>query len=94
MAFIERIAQEDASGQLKEDFDFLSASYGRLLGGEGTTMPTPQVYTTSSLVGPYFHFGAFQNRVLTNDGQGAEVTGPVPDILINFGVSHASSCFY
>ncbi len=93
MAYVRRISQADATGQLKDDFDFLSGAYGRNL-GENQTVPCPQVYTTSTLIPAYFHFGAVQNAALTNDGKGAAETGPVPHILINFGISDASSCFY
>ena len=91
MAFIARIDHAAATGSLREDFDFISGSYSKM---SGTQVPTPQVYTTSSIVPAYFNFGAVQNRVLTNDGKHDNPTGILPNILVNFAVSHYSSCFY
>jgi hypothetical protein len=91
MAYIERIHEDDAAGSLKDDFDFISGSYSR---GFGATVPTPQVYTTSSIVPAYFNFGRMQNAVLTNDGKHDGPQGSVPNILVNFALSLYSSCFY
>jgi len=91
MAFITRVPEAEATGQLKEDFDFISASYSH---AHGSTVATPQVYTTSSIVPAYFRFGAMQNRVLTNDGRHDGAQGSVPGILINFALSFYSACFY
>jgi hypothetical protein len=57
-------------------------------------MPTPQVYRTNSLVPAYFRFGAVQNRVLTNDGKHDRTEGPAPEILVMFGISMYSACYY
>ncbi len=91
MAYIERIHEDDATGNLKADFDFISGSYSK---GVGSPVPTPQVYTTSSIVPAYFHFGRMQNAVLTNNGKHDGPQGSVPNILVNFALSFYSSCFY
>ena len=91
MAFIERITAGESTGQLKSDFDFISGSYSHAFGAQ---VPTPQVYTTSTIVPAYFNFGAVQNRVLTNDGKHDQPRSVVPGILVNFALSLYSSCFY
>jgi hypothetical protein len=91
MAYIRRVAEDDARGELKTDFDFISGSYSKMI---GTKVPTPQVYTTSSIVPAYFNFGAVQNRVLTNDGAHDHPQGILPNILVNLALSYYSSCFY
>ena len=91
MAFIRLVNENEATGQLADDFAFLSASYSH---AAQTTVPTPQVYHTSSLIPQYFHFGAVQNRVLTNDGKHDRPVGRLPTILVNFAASMFSSCFY
>ncbi len=65
MAHVAIIDEDQATGQVAEDYAFISGSYTH---GFGAHMPTPRVYRPSSLVPAYFHFGAVQNRVLTNDG--------------------------
>jgi hypothetical protein len=90
MAYIQIVGEDEAQGRLAEDYAFLSSSYGR---GRGN-VATPQVYRTNSIVEPYFHFGAVQNRALTHDGTHARRPGPLPDILVNFAVSLYSSCYY
>jgi hypothetical protein len=91
MTHIRRIDERAAEGQLKEDFEYISGSYSHAV---GTRVPTPQVYTTSSIVPAYFRFGAVQNRVLTNNGAHDKPAGQVPNILVNFALSFYSSCFY
>jgi hypothetical protein len=91
MAYIKRVAEEAATGELKTDFEFISGSYSKMIGAK---VPTPQVYTTNSIVPAYFNFGAVQNRVLTNDGAHDQPPGILPTILVNFALSYYSSCFY
>ncbi len=91
MAHIVRIDEQDAEGSLKEDFAYISGSYSNAMGSK---VPTPQVYTTSTIVPAYFHFGAVQNRVLTNNGKHDKPSGKIPNILVNFALSFYSSCFY
>jgi hypothetical protein len=91
MAHIRIVDEAQASGSVAEDYAFLSESYSKIL-GPGT--PTPQVYRTNSILPEYFHFGAVQNRVLTNDGRHDDAGGPVPSILVMFAISLHSSCFY
>jgi len=91
MAYVAIIDEEHASGRLKADYDYIAHSYSAIA---GRAVPTPQVYTASSLIPAYFHFGAVQNAVLTNHGRHDVRQAGVPNILVNFGVSHASSCFY
>ena len=91
MAHIRIVDEAQASGSVAEDYAFLSGSYSKLL-GPGT--PTPQVYRTNSILPEYFHFGAVQNRALTNDGSHDGAEGPVPSILVMFAISLYSSCFY
>jgi hypothetical protein len=91
MAHIRIIDETQATGDVAEDYAFLSNSYSKILGA-GT--PTPQVYRTNSIVPGYFRFGAVQNRVLTNDGEHDADEGPVPGILMMFAISMYSSCFY
>ena len=91
MAHIRIIDENQARGEVADDYAFLSGSYSRIL-GEGT--PTPQVYRTNSIVPAYFRFGAVQNRVLTNDGRHDADEGPVPGILVMFAISMYSACFY
>lgn len=91
MPYIRIIDEEEATGQLAEDYDYLSKSYSRLVGGH---MKTPNVYRTSSVVDAYFRFGALQNRVLTDNGKHTPNDGPLPKILVNFAVALNSSCFY
>lgn len=91
MPYIRFVNEDEATGTVAEDYEYLSDSYSKLV---GATMATPQVYRTSSLVDTYFRFGALQNRVLTNDGQHGKEDGPLPQILVNFGVAINSSCFY
>lgn len=91
MAHIRIVSEQEATGPLKEDYEFISGSYSH---GRGAQVPTPQVYTTSSIVPAYFRFGAVQNRVLTNDGRHDRAMGSVPSILMNFAVSLHSTCYY
>ncbi len=94
MAYIRIVNEDEAQGQLAEDYHYLSRSYSNLLGSQ---VPTPQVYRTHSLVPSYFRLGAVQNRVLTNDGrfdQPRFQQGPVSEILVNFAVALHSSCYY
>lgn len=91
MAYIDIVDESQANGSLKADYTYLSDSYSAI---SGSRVPTPQVYTASSLVPAYFHFGAVQNEVLTNGGRHDLRQAGLPNILVNFGVSHASSCFY
>ena len=91
MAYIGFVNEEDATGQLAEDYAYLKSSYSKLFGSE---IPTPNVYRTASPIDSYFRLGALQNRVLTKDGQHPQEEGPLPRILVNFGVAIYSSCFY
>ena len=91
MAFIPLVSTRDAKGRMAEDYAFISGSYSK---GFGRRIPTPQVYRTSSIVEDYFHFGALENRVLTSDGQHTPIESSVPPMLVNFGVSLYSSCYY
>jgi len=91
MAFIRIVNEDEATGTVAEDYQFLSSSYSAMV---GPNTPTPQVYRTHSLVPEFFRFGAVQNRVLTNNGQHGPDTGPLPSILVNFAVSLHSSCYY
>ncbi len=61
MAHIRIVDENQAEGEVADDYAFLSNSYSGML-GEGT--PTPQVYRINSIVPAYFRFGAVQNRVL------------------------------
>lgn len=91
MAYIRIVNEEEATGSVAQDYEYLSSSYSHWLGAD---TPTPQVYRTSSILPAYFRFGAVQNRVLTNDGAHDRPAGPVPDILVMFAVSMYSACFY
>jgi hypothetical protein len=91
MAYIRIIDEHSATGTVAEDYEFIAGSYSKIL-GQGT--PAPQVYRTSSIVPAYFRFGAIQNRVLTNDGRHDRPRGVVPEILVMFGISMYSACFY
>jgi hypothetical protein len=91
MAYVRIVGEDGAKGTLAEDYGFISDSYSHMLGA-GT--PTPQVYRTSSILPAYFRFGAVQNRALTNDGRHDHPVGPVPEILVMFGISMYSACFY
>ncbi len=91
MAYVRIIDEGQATGALADDYEFLSRSYSA---GSGRQVPAPQVYRTSSIVQPYFKFGAVQHHVLTNSGKHDRPRGPVPDILVNFAVSLHSSCYY
>lgn len=91
MAYIRITNEDEAQGQVAEDYQYLSDSYSH---AAATRIPTPQVYRTSSIDPAHFHFGAVQNRVLTNDGAHDRPSGPVPTILVNFAVSMFSACFY
>ena len=91
MAHIRIVNEDQATGTVAEDYAFISSSYSKMLGSH---MPTPQVYRTNSIVPRYFHFGAVQNRVLTNDGTHDRPAGPLPEILVMFGISLYSACYY
>jgi hypothetical protein len=91
MPHVRIVGEAEATGDVAEDYAFISGSYSKML-GPGT--PTPQVYRTHSIVPAYFRFGAVQNRVLTNDGLHDRDDGPVPGILVMFAVSMYSACFY
>lgn len=95
MAFIRIIDESEATGTVAEDYAYLEDSYASLF---GAPTPTPNMYRTNTIVPEYFRFGAMQNRVLTNNGNFGESNpdqeGPVPGILVMFGVSMYSSCFY
>lgn len=91
MAFIHRIPEAEATGDLKKDFDFISGSYSHI---SQRKVSTPQVYTTNTIVPAYFNFGAVQNRVLTNNGKHDLSQGVLPNILVNFAISFYSACFY
>ena len=88
MAYIRIINEEAATGQLAEDYKFITGNYSKMTGKH---MPTPQVYRTSSILPPYFHFGAIQNKVLMYEGR---PTGPLHDLIVQFGLSMFSSCYY
>jgi hypothetical protein len=91
VAFIRIINEDQATGQLAEDYQYLSDSYSH---AAKTRVPTPQVYRTSSIIPEYFHFGAVQNRVLTHEGAHDREFGPLPTIMVNFATSMFSACFY
>lgn len=91
MAYVRIVSEYEATGSLKEDYEFIAGSYSRLL---GTDVPAPQVYRTATLIPAYFHFGAVQNSVLTNHGEGGNRESPIPNILVNYAVSAHSDCFY
>ena len=94
MAYIRIVNEEEAQGQLAEDYAYLSQSCSTLVGAAVTT---PNVYRTNSIVPAYFHPFTLTNRVLTNDGKFDRPElqqGPVPEFLVNFGVALNSSCFY
>jgi hypothetical protein len=91
MAHIAIISEQAATGSLKEDYEYIANSYSNAF---ETQVSAPQVYTASSLIDEYFHFGAVQNSVLTNHGQHDLRQPGLPNILVNFGVSLASGCFY
>ena len=94
MAYIRIINEDEAQGQLAEDYAYLSYSYSALTGAEVTT---PNVYRTHSIVPDYFRLSTVTNRVLTNDGKfdrpGFQ-EGPAPEMLVNFAVALHSSCYY
>jgi len=91
MAHIRIVNEDEARGSVAEDYGFISDSYSAMLGAR---VPTPQVYRTNSVVPAYFRFGAMQNRVLTNDGKHDRTQGPAPEILVMFGISMYSACYY
>ena len=91
MAFVRIVNEEEATGTVAEDYEFISSSYSHMLGA-GT--PTPQVYRTNRVVPEYFRFGAVQNRVLTDDGRHSRPPGPVPEIMVMFAISMYSDCYY
>ena len=91
MAYIRRIDEQTATGPVKPDFEFISGSYSKMI---TTRVPTPQVYTTSSILPAYFNYGTLLNRVLTNNGKHDRPQGLIPNILVNFALSFYSSCFY
>ena len=94
MAHIRIVNEDEAQGQLAEDYAYLSRSYSNLVGAEVTT---PNVYRTHSIVPAYFRLCTVTNRVLTNDGKFDRPEfqqGPVPEFLVNFAVALHSSCYY
>ena len=94
MAYIRIVNEDEAQGQLAEDYTYLAQSYSTLVGAEVTT---PNVYRTHSIVPAYFHLFTMTNRVLTSDGKFDRPElqqGPAPELLVNFGVALHSSCFY
>lgn len=92
MAYIQLINEDEATGTLKQDYEFLSASYSKMF---GSTIPTPMVYRTASPVPEYFRFGAVQNRVATADGDHNQPPDEtLPTILVNFAVALHSACYY
>ncbi len=91
MAYVRIVNEEEARGTVAEDYGFISDSYSRAFGAR---VPAPQVYRTSSIVPAYFRFGAVQNRVLTNDGKHDLPQGLAPEILVMFGISMYSACYY
>jgi hypothetical protein len=91
MPHVRIVHEDEATGTVAEDYAFISGSYSKMI-GDGT--PTPQVYRTNSIVPPYFRFGAVQNRVLTNDGLHDRPQSPLPEILVMFGISMYSACYY
>lgn len=91
MAYIRLLEENDAQGTVADDFAFLAASYSHF---GGRSVRAPQVYRPASLIPTYFRFGTIQNRVLTADGRHDRPEGSLPRILLNFGVSRSSTCFY
>jgi hypothetical protein len=92
MAHIKIINEDEATGTVAEDYQYLAASYSKMVQMD---MPTPMVYRTSSVVPEYFRFGTLQNRVSTNDGAHDQEDDPeLPGILVNFAVAMHSACFY
>ncbi|MFT4584418.1 MAG: hypothetical protein ACI915_003784 [Gammaproteobacteria bacterium] len=91
MSYIHVIEQQDATGTVAEDYDYLANAYGMIFQCDSFT---PRVYTTSSVIPAYFRYGALQNRVLTGDGTHVNEGGPLPRTLVNFAVAFYSACFY
>ena len=94
MAHIRIVNEDEAQGQLAEDYAYLSRSYSNMVGSEVTT---PNVYRTHSIVPAYFRLGTVTNRVLTNDGRFDRPSwqqGAAPEFLVNFAVALHSSCYY
>ena len=91
MAYVRIIGEDEASGELKRDYEWISETYSKAL---GVATPTPQVYLPNSLLPAYFHLAATHFRVLTDDGRHPEPEVGVPHILVNFAVSMYSACFY
>lgn len=91
MAFVRILRTREVTGQMADDYKFISDSYSKKF---ERRIPAPQVYRTSSIVEDYFHFGALENRVLTNDGQHTPIESSVPPMIVNFAVALYSSCYY
>jgi len=65
-AHIRIMNEDEAQGQVVEDYAYLSRSDFTLVGSEVTT---PNVYRTHSIVLAYFCLFIVANWVLTNDGK-------------------------
>ena len=86
--------EDEAQGQVVEDYAYLSRSYFTLVGSEVTT---PNVYRTHSIVLAYFCLFIVANWVLTNDGKfnrPESQQGQVSEFLVNFAEALDSSCYY
>jgi len=90
MGYIRVINEDEATGTVAEDYTYLAESYGTLFG----FAKTPNVYRTSSLIPSYFRYGTLLNRFITNNGKKPAEGGPLPRVLVNFGVAAFSACFY
>ena len=94
MGYIRMISEEEATGAVAEDYEFIAYSYGNALAG-GNPLPVAAMYRASSIVPPWLRFIADQNRLLTEDGKHyLDSDAAVPRLTVCFAVAMYSSCFH
>ena len=94
MTHIRMIAEDEADGQVADDYEFFAGIYSQ--GDPERRAPIADVFRASSIVPPYCHFTAIQLGLITDQGR-AYLESPdatVPRMVPVFSTAMFSSCFY
>lgn len=95
MAFVRMVSDEEATGQVKEDLDFIGYSYSNALWNNEFYMPAQDIYRASSIVPPWLHLIAEMNGLLTENGAHYCFSdGTVPRLAVGFAVARFNGCFH
>lgn len=94
MTHIRLITEDEATGQVADDYEFISGVYSR--GDAERRTPIADVFRASSIVPAYCHFTRIQLGLITDQGR-AYLESPdatVPRMVPDFATAMFSSCFY